>query len=89
MNELQVFNYEGADVRTGELNGEPALVLKDVCDALGLSNSRMIADRLDDDEKGVSIADTLGGKQEMAVVPDDLTRVKFVSGFAIDSLSQT
>ena len=26
-NELQIFNYEGNDIRSAELNGEPALVL--------------------------------------------------------------
>lgn len=34
----------------------------------GVNNSRMVADRLDDDEKGVSQIDTLGGKQNMIVI---------------------
>jgi len=29
---------------------------------------RLVAARLDDDEKGVSITDTLGGPQEMTVI---------------------
>ena len=37
MNTLQVFSYNGAQVRTVEQNGEPWWVLKDVCDILGLS----------------------------------------------------
>lgn len=40
----------------------------DVCKALELSNSRMAVNRLDDDEKGVSSIDTLGGLQQVAVV---------------------
>ena len=68
--ELQIFNYEGNQVRTVQRDGEPWWVLKDVCAVLGLSNSRMAAERLDEDEKGVSIVDTLGGKQELTVVSE-------------------
>lgn len=69
-NRLQVFSYEGNEVRTVLRDGEPWWVLKDVCDILELSNSRMVADRLDDDEKGVSIADTPGGKQEITIISE-------------------
>lgn len=70
MNALKVFSYNGAQVRTVEQNGEPWWVLKDVCDILGLSNSRMVVDRLDEDEKGVSQIDTLGGAQEMTIISE-------------------
>ncbi len=70
MNALKVFSYNGAQVRTVEQNGEPWWVLKDVCDILGLSNSRMVVDRLDEDEKGVSQIDTLGGVQEMTIISE-------------------
>ncbi|MBS3985636.1 MAG: phage antirepressor KilAC domain-containing protein [Selenomonadales bacterium] len=70
MNELQAFSYEGNEIRTIQRNGEPWWVLKDVCDVLELSNSRMVADRLDEDEKDVSIVDTLGGKQELTVISE-------------------
>lgn len=68
MENLQVFKYGNNDVRTVEMNGEAWFVLKDVCGALGVNNSHMVADRLDDDEKGVSQIDTLGGKQNMIVI---------------------
>ncbi len=68
MNEIQVFNYNSKQVRTIQRDGEPWFVLKDVCDVLRMSNSRMAAERLDPDEKGVSQIDTLGGKQEMTVI---------------------
>lgn len=46
-------------VRVVECNGEPWFVASDVCRALGLGNSRMATDRLDDDEKAdVSLTDT-------------------------------
>ena len=51
INELQVFSYEGSEIRTVQLSGEPWWVLKDICDVLDLSNPSVIADRLDDDEK--------------------------------------
>lgn len=51
INELQVFSYEGSEIRTVQLGGEPWWVLKDICDVLELSNPSVIADRLDDDEK--------------------------------------
>lgn len=70
MNNLQVFSYEGKEVRTIQESGEPWWVLKDVCEVLELSNSRMVAERLDEDEKGVSIVDTLGGKQELTVISE-------------------
>lgn len=77
---MQIYNYEGNDVRTVNQNGEPWWVLKDVCDVLELSNSRMVSDRLDEDEKGVSIVDTLGGGQEMTVVSESgLYNVIFLS----------
>lgn len=50
MNHLQPFVYEGQSVRTAVINGEPWWVLKDVCEALGLSNPTIVASRLDDDE---------------------------------------
>lgn len=66
---LVPFNFEGSQVRiiTDE-NGEPLFVAVDICEALTIGNSRMALDRLDDDEKGVSSIDTLGGVQEMSVI---------------------
>ena len=68
MNEMRIFDYHGNTVRTVERDGEPWFVLKDVCAVLGIGNSRMVFDRLDDDEKGVSQIDTLGGLQNMSVI---------------------
>lgn len=69
MNELKIFeNQEFGQVRVVERSGEPYFVLKDVCEILNLNNSRMVAERLDEDEKGVSQIDTLGGRQEVTVI---------------------
>lgn len=45
-------------------------VAKDVCEALGIANSRDAAAKLDDDEKGVALTDTLGGKQELLIISE-------------------
>lgn len=70
-NAMTVFNNgEFGEVRTVLRDGEPWFVAADVCRALGIENSRDAVSRLDEDEKGVAIADTLGGKQEMQVVSE-------------------
>lgn len=69
MDRLQkLFEYEGKQVRTVFKNDEPWFVAKDVCEVFGDSNYRRSVARLDSDEKGVSPLNTLGGKQEMAIV---------------------
>lgn len=68
MNELQQFNFDGSTVRTVTINEEPYFVGKDICEAFGDSNYRRSLSRLEDEEKGVSQINTLGGKQNMTVV---------------------
>jgi len=62
------FSFEGTEVRVLDRKGEPWWVMPDVCAVLEHTNSRMAAQRLDDDEKGVSITDTLGGPQEVTII---------------------
>ncbi len=70
MKEMQIFeNQEFGTVRTVELDGEPWLVGKDVAQALGYSNPRKaLADHVDEEDKGVTKCDTLGGVQEMTII---------------------
>lgn len=67
--QVMPFEFQNKAVRvvSGE-DGESRFVAPDICEALAIGNSRMALDRLDDDEKGVSSIDTLGGPQEMTVV---------------------
>lgn len=52
MNDLQIFNNEEfGEIRTAVVNNEPMFCLIDICKALELSNSRIVADRLDEDER--------------------------------------
>jgi len=69
MNQLpRVFTYGETQVRTVVQNGEVLFVGKDVCDILEIKNSRDALGRLDEDEKGVVLIDTPGGKQQMLCV---------------------
>lgn len=69
MNELQIFTYQQSQVRTVQKDGEPWFVLKDVCDVLGIGNSRMVADRLETDEVNqTDIIDALGRNQTASII---------------------
>lgn len=68
MNGLQIFTYNGNEVRTVQKDGEPWWVLKDICEVLGISKYRDTAARLEDDEREPIRVDTLGGAQEMLCV---------------------
>ena len=70
MSSLSILNFKGAAVRAVTIDGEPWWVAKDVCEVLGIRNSRDAVSRLDDDEKGVGKTDTLGGSQELVVVSE-------------------
>lgn len=67
-NAVIAFDFEEQPLRTIERQGEPWFVLSDVCRILAHTNPRMVAERLDDDEKGVSLTYTPGGQQEVIIV---------------------
>ena len=69
MNELQIFNYNGNEVRTIQKNGEPWWVLKDVCEVLDISQAVRVAERLDEDEVSQThITDSLGRQQSTYII---------------------
>lgn len=68
--DMSVINFEGVKVRTMNINGEPWFVAKDICEALELTNSRMAIKALDEDERGVTLTYTLGGKQKVGAVSE-------------------
>lgn len=71
MNNLQIFTFAGtAKVRTILEDDGIKFVAADVCNALGITNNRDAMASLEEDEKGVGIADTLGGKQTMVVITE-------------------
>lgn len=61
---------EFGKVRVVMQDEDPWFVAKDVCGCLEIGNSRDAVASLDDDEKGVGIIDTPGGKQEMSIVSE-------------------
>lgn len=69
MNELQIFNYNGNEVRTIQKDGEPWWVLKDVCEVLDISQAVRVAERLDEDEVSQThITDSLGRQQSTYII---------------------
>lgn len=65
----QVFQYEhDTNVRTVDLDGQPWIVGKDICAAVGISKYRDALAQLDDDERESAAVDTPGGTQQMTLV---------------------
>ena len=52
MKELQNFNFSGQDVRIITINDEPWFVVADIAKVLGASNSRSLAQMVDEEDKG-------------------------------------
>ena len=72
MNELQkIFNYDGKQVRTVVVDGEPMFVAKDVCEILEIDDTRRASERLEDDERIlIPVTDSLGREQETWAVTE-------------------
>lgn len=71
MKDLKIFNNEEfGQVRTIiDENSEPWFVGKDVAKALGFTNTRdAIRTHVFEEDKGVDLVDTLGGRQKMTIV---------------------
>lgn len=70
MNELKIFeNEEFGSLRTMEIDGKIYFVAKDVAGILGYSNPRKaISDHVDEEDKGVTKCDTLGGNQNLTTI---------------------
>lgn len=70
-NQLQVFSYEGNDVRTVQRGDETWWVLRDVCEVLSLTTPARVAERLEEDEVSLThIIDALGRNQETTIVSE-------------------
>lgn len=70
MNKLKIFeNQEFGKIRSVMVNNEPYFVGKDIAEVLGYSNTRKaIQDHVDEDDRGVTKCDTLGGIQELTII---------------------
>ncbi len=73
MNDLKVFeNQTFGAVRAMVRNGEPWFVAADVCKALDIGNPTQALDRLDDDEKSITLISNEGnrGNPNVAIVSE-------------------
>lgn len=70
MSAIQNFAFEDHLVRIVLRDGEPWFVAKDVCGVLGLTNPTVAVANLDEDEKGLSSAYTLGGEQSVLIISE-------------------
>ena len=70
--EIQTFNFNNNPVHTlTDENGDPWFVAKDVCNILGLENSRKATAELDPDEKNtVTISDGIPGNPNKTIISE-------------------
>lgn len=69
MNEITSWNYEGAEVRTVQIDGEPWFVLADICRELELSTPARVAERLEKDEVSQThTIDRMGREQKTTII---------------------
>ncbi len=64
------FCFNDRLIRTVSIDDSPWFVSKDVCDCLGISNSRQALSKIPENHKGVYSTDTLGGVQRMNIVDE-------------------
>lgn len=68
--DLMPFNYEGQQVRTVVIDGNPEFVAADVCRVLDHSNPSAAVAGLDEDERGLRNVETPSGEQNMVTVTE-------------------
>ena len=68
MNELQIFNFEGKDIRTVIVDNQPWFVGKDLADVLGYSNpQKALRDHIDVEDKTVNESFSVNGTKVILV----------------------
>lgn len=67
---LDIFNYDGAQVRVVMIDGEPWFIAQDVAAILEYSATSAMTRRLDAEDKGVRDLHTLGGVQQFTVISE-------------------
>ena len=68
-NKIQVWNYEGTEVRTVQIDGEPWFVLADICRELEISHVKYTATRIDEDDLGqTEVIDRMGRSQKVWII---------------------
>lgn len=68
---MKTFDYNGENVRTIIKDGEPLFALKDICKILGISDSKVAARKLDEDEGYfLPLIDKMGREQNTMFVTE-------------------
>ena len=62
--------YKEAPVRIVMQKDDPWFVAKDICNVLELTNPTKALQGLDEDEKGLTIVQSLGGAQQTSIVSE-------------------
>lgn len=72
MNQQQIFDFHGNQVRTVEKDNQPWFVLADVCKVLEIGNPSDVKNRLEDGVVSIEgIPDSLGRTQQATVINED------------------
>lgn len=69
-NSLTPFQFDGRNIRIVDQRGEFWFVAGDVAVELAYDHTPHLLRQLDDDEKGVHVMDTLGGRQEVSLISE-------------------
>lgn len=69
-NAVQTFDFNGLTLRALLVEGEARFIAKDVADVLGYGLTGDMLRNLDEDEKGMQIVHTPGGRQQMATITE-------------------
>lgn len=70
MTDIEKLSFDGHEIRSVVVDGEPRFVLADICSALSIANPRNVSARIPDRRKGVHSVDTPGGQQNMTTVDE-------------------
>lgn len=65
---LEIFKNSGFELRGGLINGEPYFIAKDVCEALGLSNTSEALKNIDESDLSSEILMSGGQNREMKII---------------------
>lgn len=72
------FDFEGTNVRTLSIDGEPWFVLADVCKVLGLTAPHMVAKRLKQQHRSTTSVLALDGKMRQAAIVNEAGLYKVI-----------
>lgn len=71
IHQIQLFGFENHDIRVSkDENGDPWFIANDVCKALEIQSPRDAVSKLDPDQRGTILTDSLGGMQTTSTISE-------------------